>query len=238
MKHYVFTRFNVKNKNWHEDKGGVAVLTDNWLTHRFELFFNYCLPSVKNQSNQNFKWCVYFDKDTSEAFIKKVDRLRADYPIFHPYYVTDIQHSKRHFIQLIKDEIPLGQNANKEAKIITTRLDNDDAIHADFIEKVQELGKGKADYLIDITKGFQVKISKKNFEVRSRQYKYNPYLSFIEPISEEIKTVLDRPHHKWKTYSKRIDYDKEHLWLQIIHDRNKKNKVSQIRYLTQVSHII
>ena len=52
MKHYLLTRFNLTFKEWKTSKNGELVLTDKWLKNRFELFENYCLPSVKNQTYQ------------------------------------------------------------------------------------------------------------------------------------------------------------------------------------------
>gem|GEM_PF-4147906 len=38
--HFLITRFNIKHK-WDWTKRGEAVLSENWLSHRFELFENY-----------------------------------------------------------------------------------------------------------------------------------------------------------------------------------------------------
>ena len=72
--HFILTRFNVK-KMWSQDKRGNKVLTDEWLSHRFKLFENYCLPSIVNQENKNFIWLVYFDQDTDKLFINKINIL-------------------------------------------------------------------------------------------------------------------------------------------------------------------
>jgi hypothetical protein len=59
--HFVLTRFNVKI-----GLGGGESVAPNleWLVHRFDLFDKFCFPSVRNQSNLNFKWLVFFDVDT------------------------------------------------------------------------------------------------------------------------------------------------------------------------------
>jgi len=54
MKHFLLTRFNLRNEEWITTRDGGAVLTEEWLIQRFELFENYCLPSVMNQKNKNF----------------------------------------------------------------------------------------------------------------------------------------------------------------------------------------
>ena len=52
--HYLLTRFNLAL--WIEDKNGAAIDREEWLKRRMALFETFCLPSVKNQSCQNFSW--------------------------------------------------------------------------------------------------------------------------------------------------------------------------------------
>ena len=58
-KHFLITRFNLKKKGWETTKNNEKIQTEEWLRHRFELFEAYCLPSVINQSNQDFIWYVF-----------------------------------------------------------------------------------------------------------------------------------------------------------------------------------
>ncbi len=62
FKHFVITLFNLKL--WTQDKNNVSTRTDEWLEKRFELFENYCLPSLKAQTNKNFVWLCLFDQFT------------------------------------------------------------------------------------------------------------------------------------------------------------------------------
>ena len=57
FKHYIITRFNLSQR-WDKDSLGNKVLDDNWLKNRFQLFENYCFPSLKSQTNKNFEWWV------------------------------------------------------------------------------------------------------------------------------------------------------------------------------------
>jgi uncharacterized membrane protein len=150
MLHYKFTRFNLKNKNWQKDREGVPVLTEEWMSDRFKLFHRYCLPSVKNQNNQNFKWLVYFDEKTSNEYKQKIKQINGDYQNFNPIFVSDIHKAKVHFAEFVKSDNAKPNNSETEKTIITSRLNNDDAVHSDFIDKVQHLSKNKPDYLIDL----------------------------------------------------------------------------------------
>jgi hypothetical protein len=66
--HFILTRFNVK-VSFAEPGAG---LEPAWLLHRFELFDHFCYPSVRGQSNLNFKWLVLFDSNTPDSFKEKI----------------------------------------------------------------------------------------------------------------------------------------------------------------------
>ena len=73
LQHFILTRFNLLL--WNKDKEGNKVRTMEWLEHRFALFENYCLPSIKNQTCQEFVWIVLFDSTTPDIFKNRI----ADY---------------------------------------------------------------------------------------------------------------------------------------------------------------
>lgn len=63
--HFVITKFNLRKyciciediNDWIE-----------WTRDRIFLFKTYCLPSFLNQTNKNFTWLIYFDKNTPIEF--------------------------------------------------------------------------------------------------------------------------------------------------------------------------
>lgn len=64
--HYLLTRFNLAL--WIEDKNGAAIDREEWLKRRMALFETFCLPSVKNQSCQNFSWILLVDANTPAVY--------------------------------------------------------------------------------------------------------------------------------------------------------------------------
>ena len=130
IQHFILTRFNllIFNKN----KAGEKVRTIKWLEHRFALFEKYCLPSVKNQTCQDFEWIVLFDSSTPERFKKKVEEYQIICPQFVPVYVDP--ENGRYFAQIFRNEIVKRLNAKR---LLTTYLDNDDAINVRIIEDLQ-----------------------------------------------------------------------------------------------------
>lgn len=129
FQHYILTRFNLRADDWTVTKNNEKVLTEEWLEERFDLFENYCFTSVKNQTNQNFKWLVFFDINTPEVYKQKVENYRKTYQNFLPFFINGMN-----------DFLPeIVKNINKldsKEYIITSRLDNDDCIHENYTRVV------------------------------------------------------------------------------------------------------
>jgi hypothetical protein len=217
MKHFIGTRFNLKVADWKTTKSGNITLTKEWLEDRFNLFENYCLPSVKNQSNQNFIWCVFFDIDTPAIYRDKIKIFEDDYINFKPIFIDGIENLNKSFIDFIYKD--LDEN---DDHIITTRLDNDDLIHKDFIDIIQSLYKPYDVAVIDLKMGFQVCIDKPSLDIRLYTNQFNPFISLIEN-TKNFKTIYARMHFDWKNEGNIISYKKKRLWIELVHKENKVN---------------
>lgn len=228
MKHFLITRFNVPFEDFSRDKTGVETLGDDWLAHRFELFEKICLPSVKNQSNQDFIWLIYFGAQTTSVFRDRIAKHQSDYANIKPIYVKDMD---EFYSSLVKDISPHLVPSDEE--LITSRMDNDDLIHRDFIKTIQSLAKAKGKYLIDLTKGYQMNIEGK-VDVVSKQY--NPFVSLKEHASS-FETVMAQKHGKWRGLVDRTKYKKEKLWVQIIHDKNVHNHFKKRLFFQKKIHL-
>lgn len=215
--HFLVTRFNVKVDSWSWTKNGQIPLTNQWLNHRFELFENYCLPSVKNQVSQNFKWCIFFDTDTPEFFKNKISGIADHYPVIDIVFING------------NDELPtalksfIKNNTSASCRfVITTRLDNDDLIHKDFISTIQKLYKPIKNLVIDIRCGYQVSIENETIEVRDYENKFNPFISVVEEL-EDQKTIMSRMHTQWESFEHVIIYKTKRLWIELTHGKNLIN---------------
>ena len=215
FQHFILTRFNVKM--WSKDKHGAEVLTENWQKHRFDLFQNYCLPSIASQINSNFKWIVYFDKNTDKTFLNKITNIQSNYSCFLPVFVQDSSHMfdtyKKDIINLIDSEIDY---------LITTRLDNDDCLSKNAIQKIQTSFHGAHIGIINLYCGYVYDIDKKILV--KRNLSSNPFIYLKEKyLPDEIQTVWSGEHgHLSKQYNL-IDICDDNYWLQIVHKRNVIN---------------
>ena len=119
--HIILTRFNLRM-----GYGGGVLQDAAWHHHRFDLFEKFCLPSIRGQNNTAFRWIVFFDRQTANVFKQKI-AVYAQWDNFIPYYVDGLAQSRD---QAILEQVQPGSKY-----LITTRLDNDDALSKDFIAK-------------------------------------------------------------------------------------------------------
>lgn len=217
MKHFIGTRFNLKRSDWKKNKSGNLVLTEEWLEHRFNLFENYCFPSVKNQSNQNFTWCIFFDIDTPQNFKARIVAITANTPNVIPLFIDGMPHLNVSFKNFISENI-----TNSDSHIITTRIDNDDVIHEDFVDIIQSLYQPIDCAVIDIRKGYQVSIDVAKPEVRLYSHPFNAFISVIESV-KSFDTVYSRMHYDWEIEKNVILYKRKRLWMELSHQENFVN---------------
>tara|TARA_R110002049_G_scaffold25354_8_gene89192 strand:+ start:6950 stop:7735 length:786 start_codon:yes stop_codon:yes gene_type:complete len=218
FKHYVITRFNLSNK-WSEDKLNNKVLDTNWLKNRYILFENYCLPSMLSQTNKNFEWFVYFDTDTSEEFILKNKAITEKFKNFQPKYIDSYQEFEVNYINEINKD---AQFHNLDF-VLTTRLDNDDALNMFFIEELQKTNLNGTK-LLEFPTGLTLNINN-NLELREYNSRYNPFISLLEKVDDKNDAlgIYKREHGNWKGFDTEIISDKP-FWIQVIHEKNLYNR--------------
>lgn len=215
FQHYILTRFNLRRDDWTITKNNEKVLSDSWLKDRFELFENFCFNSVKNQTNQNFKWLVFFDINTPDSYKQKVKEFEQSYANFVPLFIDGMNNFLPEIIQNIK-------KMDSEKYIITSRLDNDDCLHKDYVEIVQSYFDNQNHLAIDFIDGYTLQTgSTVRFGLKKQLY--NPFISLIEK-KENFKSVWFRSRHgSWKYEKNIISVAGKRLWLCVIHSSNKVN---------------
>ncbi len=216
MNHFLLTRFNLKVASWNKTRSGHKVLTEEWLEHRFYLFETFTLSSILNQTSKNFKWLIFFDINTPEKYRTRAKINFEKYDFIEIFYIDGIE-SLMPTLKIFFD-----QESYHNRKLITTRLDNDDALHKNFTATVQKHFKDNTGVL-DFENGYQgVLYSGNTLDVRKYHHKFNQFISFAE-ISEKPITVLGKMHTDFKTFSPQKIDRKNRYWLEIIHDMNKIN---------------
>lgn len=228
--HFIITQFNLRNFPQSNNNDYESWL--KWTRNRIELFREYCLPSIINQSCKTFNWLLYFDTDTPEEFNAFVNELRS-YSFIDIYYCKGIEDFNVNYIMEVKKRI------ERSIKwIVTTRIDNDDCLHRDAIKIIQESFVERNKFLISLASGYMLNITDRTLS--HYYYPMSPFISLIEANDNEIKGVFEKGHTKWdslrlfifkeiwldyfnkKARKSRFILNKP-LWIQTVHDENVSN---------------
>lgn len=216
FKHYLITRFNLRAEYWDVTKNNEQLLTDEWMDNRMWLFENFCFPSVVGQTNKNFEWILYFDTNTKEVYKNRIINLVAGHKNITVFFIDAMPSFMSELLNYISKE------TKNIPYLITTRIDNDDSIHVDFINEIQKQFNKQEYRAIDFIKGYSLQIEP-TFILGKKEQLFNPFISLIEK-NENPKTVFYQDHRYWKRDKKVTLIGEKRLWLSIIHQRNKINR--------------
>ena len=215
FKHYIITRFNVGLYNSKRDH-------DRWMQHRMTLFTNITLPSIMAQTCQNFTWLILVDVKTPQVDVKTpqkyCDLLNAfNYKNLRLIYFDGEWTDKKRISATLLRHIKPGNY-----DLLTTRLDNDDALNCETIKKIQYWYTPRPDSWM-ITFPIGVSIDLRTYEIFPMEYLFNPFPTLIEN-SINAKTVEAWPHYDIGVEVKEFIVG-NFFWLQVIHSKNIINNI-------------
>ena len=219
LQHFILTRFNLLL--WKKDKEGDSVRTREWLEHRFWLFEKYCLPSVINQTCNRFEWIVLFDSSTPDYFKDKISVFQAKCPQLKPVFVQP--EKGRLFAEIFRQEVLKRQIA---PRVITTYLDNDDALNTRFVEDVQKrAGEVQTVTFFNYTHGYQFYTDYKY--LLQVHYPRNHFVSVVENgTTSMVKTIYGFGSHYYIDRINNVKIERvenDPMWCEVIHERNMGN---------------
>lgn len=215
IEHVILTRFNLATPGREEEIRN----RPGWLSRRFELFERFCLPSIAAQTCQDFTWIIYFDKDTPQEFKDRIAELQTQFP-FVPYFTGLFPADGwRNSVREI-----LGQRGKAPDWLISTRLDNDDALASRYVARIQDAAQaesGPGATAFNITHGCVMTPDR----IYDLPHRSNPFFSLLEPYGAEIKTAFAIQHMTLAEHAQVVQIDGPPGWLQIIHGDNVSNKI-------------
>ncbi|KGO90125.1 glycosyltransferase [Flavobacterium suncheonense] len=213
--HYLITRFNLKNPEWDRTKNNETLLDNAWMNERLHLFETYCLPSVTGQTNQNFEWLLFFDSSTSQEFRNRILATTEKHTNIKLFFIDGMPEFKDSILNYVVEN-------NRKDYLITSRIDNDDCIHKNYIDEIQKMFRKQEFLAIDVINGYTLQVEP-DFILGKKDHIFNPFMSLIER-NENPKTVWHYSHNMWKKEPRIIHHKGERLWLSIIHGKNKVNE--------------
>lgn len=190
-----------------------------WLSERFRLFDRFCYPSVCAQT-ASFHWLVFFDEETPEEFKQLIELHDRITPVYLGGRLTD-----ERIAAFVADRF-----ADSAGHLITTRLDNDDALADDYLERVQSAFHGQDFELVNFPFGYEWCKGR----LYHRVARSNTFISLIERMPTDgrlPRTVHCGAHDKLGEVAKVRQLLTPPLWLVTIHGGNAANELLGIRRL-------
>lgn len=160
----------------------VKLYEDPYFTDRFNIFCNITLESFKNQTNKDFVLCIYHTDQIPEDKKILFDKIEKEYSFVRCVYVSD-------------DKMPIPEDL-KEQNMLTFRIDNDDGIPIDFIDRLRNTidSTNEINFAITIPKIRKImRIDKNKYKTIIANYLCN---SMGEAYyTNQNKTIMDLGNH-------------------------------------------
>jgi hypothetical protein len=210
--HLVLTRFNVRLKGMSS-----SVPAEVWLRGRIDLFDRYCVPSFAAQSRRGFRWIVLIDAQSPAWLEPEIRSVAASHGVTVEVRSIDGELSESLLGTAVADLLSAPY-------VITTRVDSDDVVATDFVERIQDSFVEADRLLIDLVEGAQFHAGR----LYLRRYRLNPFLSLIEkvPATGRVSTVLRDAHPQMSRHAPvRSVRGGLPAWVQVVHGGNYANEV-------------
>jgi len=209
--HLLLTRFNLPSK------GAERYLrsSPDWLQSRVQLFERYCLPSVARQSETGFHWIIYLDPE-SPPWLKQWigETSRRFHSVFVPSFRATVSQK-----DVLSDLVAL--TGHLAPRLITTNLDNDDALSPDFMSRVRALSPEQGRVAIYVDNGLIVTTDGQSYVHRDP---VNAFCSVSEPSDCAITCWADW-HTNLPDHMSVLHDAGPPAWIQVVHGHNVSNRV-------------
>jgi len=152
---FVETTKSSNDLSWHNEFGLVHVLHTRFqqkqphLLHlgraRLQLFQEFCLPTILQQTTNSFVWIIRTDPDLHPELRKGLLQLVKEYPhilvVASNRFPDGFRYQSIDQMEVWSGSIPLLQSVHRAAQTrptLETRLDADDGLTLEYLEKVQK----------------------------------------------------------------------------------------------------
>ncbi len=211
--HFLLTRFNVRRGNQPNSKA----LSLDWLNGRLKIFSEITLLSVLAQSVKIDFWIIFLDIQTPAAFRASLQESVEGLDWIRFVYCEEIDSD---FLQTtIRSCLP-----SQVEWLLTTRLDNDDALHPELIERIQSSALSGQREFINPRNGIIFAFGRL---YRKRDYS-SPFITLSES-AKDFKTVWLDQHQRLSRHGPVRQLDLKDAWIQLVHGGNIANQVRGVR---------
>lgn len=208
FKHFVITRMNV---DWQISRPRSDRNEPEFLSRRFALFEQICLPSIAAQTNRDFIWLMLLDAALPTQFRQRVEKYCSIAQLV-PVYIK----SRETLLDSVRQVV--REHTDQDCKyLITTSLDSDDAISKDFLQLVQNQFRKQEFEFVNFPFGYLYRVGEQKLYLR--EWLTSPFHTLIESYQGDFKTVLEYGHTEISNYNN-CQVIAEPVWLMVAHGNN------------------
>lgn len=223
-----FVRYSQKIKFGKKEKD---VFEAEYFEYRFNIFKKITLKSFQQQTNSNFVLLILHSENMPSHYKERFLELENENPFLYNVFVEDTWES---FNEAISKSIDYVSFENDIA--VTFRIDNDDAVQNNFIEKLGFfLKKDFVGFSLSVPLIYIIKrVSNQLYMLQERYYPANSIGLAYVTEREQYKTVLNMGEHNLiNDISSLILFEKsENGGLQTINGENELNSIDNTRAIT------
>jgi hypothetical protein len=206
--HLILTRYNLTLAEKRSEGLGQD---QDWLEHRLRLFSYYTFPSVAAQTVRSFRWLVFIHPDTPTWVKRRLDEDRA---AANMYLVETPVFDRKLAVEAAHQYVGRGTT-----HLLTTTLDNDDALARSFVGQLQGNVRAVDFEVINFLRGFR--FVERSGAIYHCQLRSNPFMSAVERLEQARTIWAYLPHHTLADRVRQVrDIRSDPVWLQVVHDRN------------------
>lgn len=171
------------------------------LEERTVWFEHVTLPSIRAQRDGDFTFVVLVGEDLPDPWRSRLEALVAGVPQAR-LVAAPPGHHRRICAEAMRAQVDPGVGLVAEF-----RLDDDDAVAVDFVERVRDEGRALLPQFrklgvaaLDFSRGVVLEVTEAGpVVVPRRALLWTPALAVLTKVEAEAR-ILDHPHHKlWKT---------------------------------------
>ncbi len=205
--HFILTRYALRID-------GKPPKQPKWYNHRKRVFEQFCLSSILKQSQPNFVWLVFTHPDDRDVMNVLDDARRH----CRQLVIVPTTEPWDNFNDTMRAAC-LAHLIPGSTHIITTRLDNDDAIASDFVALVQSKFEGLPERrFVNFDVG-------QNYDTQSGRtiphpHPCNMFISCIEPL-DQFRGVLTWEHNSTEGIAHVIRIAEPGRWTHVVHPYNE-----------------
>ncbi|MEL6916084.1 MAG: glycosyltransferase [Pseudomonadota bacterium] len=174
------------------DEVAVQLFAPERMEERFFYFEHVCLASLANQTSQAFRHIVMVSPEMPADQRKRLEGLQSRFGFVIVEVARDASITK------VAQAVTKTHSADAEV-IITSRLDDDDALCKDFLQRTDDIvQRSRPGTVISFPNGIEMKFDGKGASVRPRFFPFFALgMAYVEANNGRPKTIFGCGQHRF-----------------------------------------